>query len=267
VLISDTPQESINKNLGKGEGTLAYKLRQRLKRLLFQTSLAKRFVLNSPGGLHPAQLYFIMDHILKYRSPDRSYTIAEVGIARGLSTRFLYDFMTIAGGNFEYDCIDTFSGFDKDSIRMEVRRKGPGYAWDNYDYLNILPYIRKSEELGLSNLRFVKASQYSQELRSKRFDLVILDVDVEMATTEYLSFFFQRLDAKGLILVDDCALDNKYDGALVAYKEFCTSRGIQLAFLHPKSGLVYGSELAPILPQAAFTEDESGRGAPGGVSQ
>ena len=143
-------------------------------------------------GIEPRQLYFIMK-CLEERDRDDPINFVEIGVARGTTTRFLHEFLKSLEVPFNYFMLDTFSGFDDNSVAVEKKRfqsRGQFFSWDNYDYLNYKRYQKRVRHLDLKELRLIQYTNYFQELKDVEFDFVLLDVDLELATTEYLDFFF-----------------------------------------------------------------------------
>jgi O-methyltransferase len=238
-MISGTPFPNECINLGKGEHSFRYKLSLMVKKAAVKLFPGSQIIFPSiAGGLRPSQLYLLMSKI--YESPSDKFCIAEVGIARGVSTVFLVEALKASGKSFSYFAIDTFSGFDKKSVLREQSVHGQAYGWDNYDYLDYASYC-KSVQIKKLPINLVRHTEYDTILASQAFDLVILDVDTEVATLEYLNFFYPRLNRGGMILVDDASPANKYDGALRAYVGFCERSNIEQIYLRPKSALIYGA--------------------------
>jgi hypothetical protein len=144
-----------------------------------------------------------------------------------------------SGKFFNYYAIDTFSGFDAESVERERQFHGDKYSWNNYDYLDYGAYVRSCKSKKIP-IQLVKHTDYLGLLEDTLFDAVILDVDTEIATLEYLNFFHPRLKRNGVLLVDDACEDNKYDGALRAYRYFCGQKKLRELYLNPKSALLFG---------------------------
>lgn len=235
-MYSDKPYPNTFPNLGNGEKGLRYKISTFLKKIVIKYNLFGDYIFPSyKGGLRPSQLYQIMKHI--YETDSNQISLIEVGIARGISTVFLEEALKYTQKKTNYFCLDTFSGFDKESVLLEKKISGNKFSWDNYDYLNYDSYenavIKKNLKLNL-----IKQEEYKKKLEDIKFDVVILDVDTELATLEYLEYFHKKMKPNGLIIVDDACENTKYSGALRAYQKFCKKTKISEKYLFPKSALI-----------------------------
>ena len=235
---SPSPFPNSFPSLGQGEKSLSYRLGMLAKKLIFRSRFGKRFILQHDCGLTPTQLFVAMEAIVRQGGEGGPVNLVEVGIARANSTRFLSQFCSELEGSFRYFAVDTFSGFDSQSVELEVRMKGSRFAWDNYSYLNYPLYEERRRELGYGNLEFVRHDAYHDRLKDLSFSVVILDVDLELSTRQYLEFFHPRMRPGGVILIDDAAPDTKYDGALRAYSDFCSAKGLAPKFIFPKTAVI-----------------------------
>ncbi|MGO8924426.1 MAG: TylF/MycF/NovP-related O-methyltransferase, partial [Xanthobacteraceae bacterium] len=67
----------------------------------------------------------------------------------------------------------------------------------------------------------------------------LLDVDLYKPVEFVLPRLFEILVPGGVIIVDDCALqDSLYDGAGEAYRNFCAKMGIAQELVHDKLGVI-----------------------------
>ena len=82
-------------------------LKQYLKRLVFKhTSFGKP---RYNFGVEPIQLTTIINAIEKVASKKSSFNLFEIGVARGLTTRFIAEHIRNQHYNCDYYCINTFS--------------------------------------------------------------------------------------------------------------------------------------------------------------
>ena len=117
-MFSSSPFPNECSDLGKGENSLKYKLSLLFKKIAVRLFPTSQFLFPSmKGGLRAAQLYVIMKKI--YETSSEKFSIVEVRIARGLSSVFIAEAFNSSGKIFSYFAVDTFSGFDKNSIFRE----------------------------------------------------------------------------------------------------------------------------------------------------
>jgi len=71
----------------------------------------------------------------------------------------------------------------------------------------------------------------------------LFDVDLYLPISICLPRIYENLLPGGVIIIDDCAQNNIYDGAEQAYKEFCSKSGLpynvedgKLGILHKNGG-------------------------------
>ncbi len=68
----------------------------------------------------------------------RKNTIVEIGVARGMTTRFLAEHISLQNYNVDYFCLDTFSSFIDKDINYEVEKRNKNkkdlFAFEYNDY-------------------------------------------------------------------------------------------------------------------------------------
>jgi predicted O-methyltransferase YrrM len=195
--------------------------------------LAKKFIFrHTPFGAptypytsDPIELALLVMEMERLR--DQPGIILEVGVARGMTTRFLAEHSKRSTGD-RIVALDTFSSFTKRDLDYEMKERGKtaselagfGYndfeAWKrNFRALSsiVTPIQADCAEYDYSNLGPIK--------------LAYLDVDLYLPTKAALPKIHDALIPGGTIFVDDVAASNGgYDGAYHAYIEFCAQRGI-----------------------------------------
>ncbi len=72
----------------------------------------------------------------------------------------------------------------------------------------------------------------------------LVDVDPYVPIAKALPRIYHHLVPGGIIVVDDCAPDQTWDGALQAYSEFCRSMNLPEDLRHKKLGLIEKPETA-----------------------
>ena len=68
--------------------------------------------------------------------------------------------------------------------------------------------------------------------------LCLFDVDLYKPTIEALPRLYRQLSPGGIIVIDDCINDERYDGAFEAYKEFCKENELETEVVHKKLGII-----------------------------
>jgi hypothetical protein len=186
----------------------------------------------------PEQLRFLMDCILA--TENIRGACVEAGCAKGATTAFLRKWMHCRRIEKQYFAIDTFSGFPAKQSKYEVEfRNKPQqikYAFtDNkkewFDYSMRLAGIKdvQSIEADVATFDFDDIGPIS---------FCLLDVDLFVPISESLPRIYKNLSPGGLIVVDDCAPDRIYDGALEAYETFVQRKSLKPSIAFDKFGLI-----------------------------
>jgi len=194
-------------------------------------------------GIEPIQLATLIFEIDRLK--DVAGSIAEIGVARGRTTRFICEHLVASGyADQEIYAIDTFSSFLDSDIDFEAKHRGKR-AKDlkgMFDYNDFEVWKRN-----FVDFPFVKAIQgdcgafdYSSIAPIK---VAFLDVDLYLPTKRTLPKIYENLCAGGVILIDDVwkADENKpglFDGARHAYMEFCDDLKIVPTIIGNKCGII-----------------------------
>jgi SAM-dependent methyltransferase len=186
----------------------------------------------------PEQLRFLMDCILA--TQNISGACVEAGCAKGATTAFLRKWMHCRGIEKQYFAIDTFSGFpaEQASYEVEFRNKPRRIKYAFTD--NKKEWFDHSMRLaGINDVKSVEADVARFDFdRIGAISFCLLDVDLFLPISEALPKIYKNLSPGGLILVDDCAPDRIYDGALEAYQEFVQSKNLEPSIAFEKFGLI-----------------------------
>jgi len=148
-------------------------------------------------------LYQALAHAARLQAGGATLHLAEVGVYRGGSSAF----MARAGRQLGLSaavlhCFDTFEGHSQVDIDPGADRESVHHAGlfgdtriaDVQQYLSALPNVR------LYKGRIQETAAAVEQLR---FRVVHIDVDIHAPTAFALRFFGDRLDAGGVIVVDD----------------------------------------------------------------
>ena len=210
-----------------------------LKKLIFKyTSYgAPKYKFN----IEPIQLVSFVNEIERLR--DVRGNIIEIGVSRGLTTRFICEHIRSSGysDSLTYFALDTFSSFTKEDVDFEVDKRGKsrdelaGFRCNDFD-------VWTKNFLEFDFVKPIKAdcSTYDYQQISP-LKLAFLDVDLYIPTKNALSLIFEQLVPGGVILVDDCLANNRWDGAFQAYQEFCSNNNIPTKIIGSKCGYIQKS--------------------------
>jgi predicted O-methyltransferase YrrM len=178
-----------------------------------------------PYTSDPIELALLVMEMERLRTD--SGVILEVGVARGMTTRFLAEHSR-RSTNDKIIALDTFASFTKRDLDYEIKYRGKraaemiGFGYNDFarwkrnfgDLLSIVTPIQADcAEFDYSTLGPIK--------------LAYLDVDLYLPTKAALPKIFDGLISGGVVFVDDVASSNGgYDGAYQAYMEFCDSHNM-----------------------------------------
>jgi O-methyltransferase len=165
--------------------------------------------------------------------------IAEIGVYQGRTTVFLNKYLDSKRTTKKYYAIDTFSGFTSPDIDYEVshRQKTP------------LPYstLKSSKSSfdkvmarnSIDRVIVIQADVNSYDLKSMgSLCFALLDVDLYLPVKKSLKELYSSLSPGGIIIVDDCAEADAYDGSNQAYREFIQENNQTIEIVHDKLGVI-----------------------------
>jgi len=191
-----------------------------------------------PYMVQPIQLATLVFEIERLK--DTAGSIVEIGVARGMTTRFLCEHL-IRSGRTDQDlyAIDTFNSFVGRDLDYEEAHRGKKkselkghFGYNDY----------KKWKQHFKAFPFVKAVQgdcatfdYATIAPIK---LAFLDVDLYLPTKLALPKIYEHLCEGGVIVVDDVLNQVLYDGAYQSYMEFCGELGISPTIIGEKCGII-----------------------------
>jgi macrocin-O-methyltransferase TylF-like protien len=190
-------------------------------------------------NIEPIQLALLVNECERLKSSAGN--IVEIGVARGLTTRFLCEHITSQGleKTLTLYAIDTFDSFTRVDLEFEVKERGKSLAeLEGFSY-NDLEVWRKN----FARYPFVKAVK--ADCSSVDYGAIapikiaLLDVDLYLPTKKTLPKLYASMIEGGVILVDDILDKSVYDGAYQAYMEFCADLGITPHVVGNKCGVIY----------------------------
>ena len=191
-----------------------------------------------PYNLDPIQLAEIINQIDRLKKSKGN--ILEVGVARGMTTKFILTHLHSNGGfsSGKYIALDTFNSFEPDDLEYEVNKRGKK-LWElkGFNYISL-----KSWSNNFKNENFLQIIQSD----CKKFDYIkispikfaLIVVDLYMTTLAALENIYKLLIPGGAIIVDDCKEDVLYDGAYSALKEFAKINNIKFTKIGEKGALI-----------------------------
>ena len=212
-------------------------IKELIKKFAFRyTKLGKP---NYPFCIEPIQLTFLINEIERLKDLDGC--ICEIGVARGMTTRFIAQHIKnqkIENKN-QYFAIDTFDSFVENDLIFEVKERGKklkdlrGFNYNSFDVW----------KHNFSKFDFIKAIQTDCS-KFKFSDISpikvsLLDVDLYLPTKNVLPKIYDATIKGGVIIVDDVLNGETWDGAYQAYMEFCTENNLQPKIIGNKCGIIY----------------------------
>jgi SAM-dependent methyltransferase len=182
---------------------------------------------------------FLCDCLEQVR--DVSGHIVEIGCSAGKTTIFLNRFLKATGAKRDYLCLDTFSGFTEHDVEYEVENRGKqrkqyGTSWADWSR-RLFEMTMKFN--GFDRVRTVEADVNEYAFNEvDRIAFCLVDVDLYLPVKSALTKVYEKLTPGGIIVVDDCVNDHKYDGARQAYSEFVREEGLPEVFRCSKFGVI-----------------------------
>jgi O-methyltransferase len=211
-------------------------LRELAKRLSFRYLAA----VSAPRygyGLDPAALAFLVTAI-----SERAATpgcVVEIGVARGMTTRFLVEHMVREGIRKRYHALDTFSSFVPEDMAYERSARGKTAAdLAGFTYNDVGVWRRNFRAFDFVHAHPCDCKTFSFTAIAP-IAVAILDVDLYLPTKHTLPRLYDSLEPGGVILVDDVRPDARWDGAAQALAEFCRERGLSTTPVGTKGAVLH----------------------------
>lgn len=159
--------------------------------------LAKRIVDEQKSCLYYDRLYTIYQCVANMKGKNH-ITMAEVGVYKGGTTRFMAEAALSFGLAYSHFAFDTFEGHDRKDITTNDTHKARQF--DDTSLEAVKEYLSGYPGVNIFKGRF---EDTCGAISKREFDFVYLDVDLYAPTLHGLRFFSSRLPIGGLILVDD----------------------------------------------------------------
>jgi O-methyltransferase len=224
--------------------SVSMQARSLARRLMYMTPLrsmlAERF--RYPYLHSPTQLRVMIDVVDE--AMKTAGALVEVGCAWATTTVFLNEHLRTTGqGDRRYIAIDTFGGFVERDVEFEVENRSKKSEMGEFDETfsnNSIEAVRTTLDLnGFNRVELVKGDvvEYDfADIDSIAFSLI--DVDLFLPVESALEKVWERLSPGGVIVVDDCAPNNEWDGALEAYEKFVARVGRPVDIQATKLGII-----------------------------
>jgi len=210
-----------------------------IKDILLLSPLRRRFLHVYNYYFTAAQLCFLGQCIEETRGVSGS--IAEVGVAAGMTTIFLNNYMDAQEIDKTYYAIDTFSGFVAKDVEFERAHRGKKRERYSSFQVNKKTWFDASmQQNGITRVHSIEADVNEYDLASLGpLSFALLDVDLYRPMKKALKELYSVLSPGGMIVVDDCDSSNvKWDGSDQAYKEFMEELGLAPEIFHQKLGII-----------------------------
>lgn len=187
----------------------------------------------------PVQLAALVTEIERLKGVEGN--IVEIGVARGMTTRFLCEHIRNQEieDTLTYYAIDTFESFTDEDLQYEVEKRGkPLFGLRAFEYNDFDVWKRN-----FTDFPFVKAVKSDCSIVDYNaiapIKVSFLDVDLYLPTKKTLPKLYDATVDGGAILVDDVKDNSIYDGAYQAYIEFCEELKVDPIFIGTKCGVIY----------------------------
>jgi O-methyltransferase len=215
--------------------TVAQPIREFAKKIAFRyTRLGAP---EYPYIVEPIQLATLVNELDRVR--DIPGSVLEVGVGRGMTTRFICEHLVASGRQWEkYYGIDTFDSFQRRDVDFEIshRGKSPDEIW-GFGYVDFDAWKRNFQEFKFLTAYKADCSTFDYSIVSP-IKLAFIDVDLYLATRSALRQIYERLSDGGVIMIDDVMQPSRWDGAYQAYSEFCSEYGLPFQLIGNKMGII-----------------------------
>jgi hypothetical protein len=210
-----------------------------INRAMQATPYLRQFILSRyPYMFEPDQLMLLCSYVEQVR--DVPGVFIEAGCAYGYTTVFLRKYMKRAGIQREYLALDTFSGFLPEHVAFEVDTRYKPYNFYNHSFaLNSKELFQHALRWqGIDGVRAVQCDVTEFDF-DRPIAFCLLDIDLYLPIKHVLPRLYDATSPGGIIVVDDCsAEDERWDGALQAYREFVAERNLPVVIAGGKLGTI-----------------------------
>lgn len=198
-----------------------------------------------------AEIVFGLEAIMQGRTSPA--TIVEIGVARGMTSRFIAEHIRASGYDVRFYCIDTFSSFtDEDLTHEETCRGKSRNDMAVFTYNDFTAWKRNFAEFEFVEPIQADAGRFDYGSIGP-IDFCFLDVDLYRPTLSALERLWPNMADRSILMVDDVnEHDPLWDGAHEAFMEFARERELPFRLSGSKCG---------VLSKSADTRKEPFRGS------
>jgi len=187
----------------------------------------------------PSQILELTKQLLSVESAG---VVVEVGCHQGWTTCFLVEALMEQGVHRDYVCIDTFTGFTREDVEFEYKERGkPLGLYDDNFLISDPDWLKASlARFGYGNVSVHKADAKTFDYHKLgRIAFALVDLDLYNPVRVSLERIIPHMAPGGIVIVDDCdAMNDRWDGALHAYCEFCKDHNIKQEIACGKLGII-----------------------------
>lgn len=215
-----------------------------LKDASLRTGIGKEVIFSIYNYMFtPEQLRFLMDVLVCVANVSGS--CVEAGCAKGATTALLRKWMECKGIKKQYYAIDTFSGFVREHVDYEISKRQKSEIIRSVFRDNKKQWFDASMKLaGIEDVVSVEADVAQFDFSTiAPISFCLLDVDLYVPVSTALPRIYDALSVGGIVICDDCAPNNLYDGALQAFTEFVEANSLPNEVALGKLGIIRKSAL------------------------
>ena len=156
-------------------------LKEYLKKLAFRYT--KLGAPHYPYNVEPEQLSEIISGITLLSKNRKKLNLLEIGVARGMTTRFIAEHIERKNLDVAFYCLDTFSSFTSEDLDWEIKHRGKaksdlvGFAYNDFEI-----WANNFSEFKFVNAIKCDASDFDFSNIAGGIDFVFLDVDLYKPT-------------------------------------------------------------------------------------
>lgn len=186
----------------------------------------------------PSEIIELTRRLLSIKVPG---PVVEVGCNQGWTTCFLLEALKEQEINRNYICIDTFAGFLPEDLAVEYKSRGKTVGtYDNDFTISDPKWLEASiKRFGYSNVTLYTADAKTFDYQALgKIAFALIDVDLYQPVKEALKRILPHMAKGGMIVVDDCDGDPRWDGAHQAFVETCKEQNIGIEIACQKLGII-----------------------------
>jgi O-methyltransferase len=211
------------------------------KKTLYATPFGRYFAHRFAYNFSPRQLCFLAGCI--DRTAEVPGAVVEIGCFVGHTTIWLNKHMDAEKIEKPYYALDTFAGFVPSQVEHELEHRGKSgfraVMRHGFSVNSKFMFDRQLRWNGITRVTSIEADAAKFDYTSiGAISFALVDVDLYVPVKAALEKVYPLVQRGGIIVIDDCAPDNVYDGALQAYEEFTGERGLPRTYEHRKLGVI-----------------------------